>query len=118
MVTLKITNQAAFDRSLEALKKKIIEGVAQTLAESAEALAENAKARAPFKTGELRESISVEASEDGLLLEVIADAPHAPLVEFGTRKLPAQPFMVPAAEEEFPKIREALIKTLNRAIKN
>lgn len=57
-------------------------------------IAEAAKALAPVRTGRLRDSITVEASEPGA--EVQALAPYSGWVEYGTASTPAQPFLRPA----------------------
>jgi len=43
--------------------------------------------------------------------------PYAPYVEFGTRKMAAQPFLFPAFEEEKPKFEEGLKKAIEEAAK-
>lgn len=70
---------------------------AQTLARAAERAAEDARSLAPVDTGELRGSISVVAHSP-LEVSVVASAPHAAMVEFGTTQMAAQPFMTPAAQ--------------------
>lgn len=72
-------------------------------------ISSNAKKRAPVDTGNLRGSISSTAKlNDGFTGEIKATAEHAPFVEFGTRKMAAQPYMGPAVEEETPKFNKAL----------
>lgn len=59
----------------------------------AEQVADLARAMVPVETGELRDSIVV--TDEG----VTAGTDHAVYVEFGTYKMPAEPFMRPAADE-------------------
>jgi HK97 gp10 family phage protein len=51
----------------------------------------------PVDTGFLRRSIHVEPDSPALRISVIASAPYAAYVEYGTPHSPAQPFMTPAA---------------------
>ena len=60
----------------------------------AEEIAEHARRRAPVLSGELRDSIHVTLR--GRSLAVVAGAPYAAHVEFGTIDTPTQPFMRPA----------------------
>lgn len=59
---------------------------------AAEATELRAKQLVPVATGELRASIHTEGSD------VIADAPHAAYVEFGTSRSGPQPFMFSAGD--------------------
>lgn len=62
----------------------------------AEQVAEVAKEMAPVDTGRLRGSIDVQ--RDGNNHTVTTDVPYAPFLEFGTTRMPAHPFLGPAAE--------------------
>lgn len=57
--------------------------------------AQIARDLAPVETGELRGSISASPAEGGASVQ--AAAPHAVMVEYGTSRMPPQPFMLPAA---------------------
>jgi HK97 gp10 family phage protein len=58
-----------------------------------------AKQLAPVLTGELRDSIHVEQGAGPADWVVVADAPHAVHVEYGTQYQAAQPFLTPAMEQ-------------------
>lgn len=63
--------------------------------------------------GDLRRSIHVEEI-DNLTAAVVADAPHAAPLEFGTSKMAERPFMRPAAKKVGPKMQKMvreIIKT-------
>jgi HK97 gp10 family phage protein len=62
----------------------------------ADRVAELAEQLAPFDTGELRDSIHVEEGDRPGMYQVVASAPYAVFVEYGTHKMPAQPFFTPA----------------------
>lgn len=76
---------------LKNFRRYLEQAAAEKVREAAEEACEQAKARAPVRTGKLRDSISAEA--DGLSARVYTDCPYAAAVEFGTSKRPPQPFM-------------------------
>lgn len=63
-----------------------------------------AKRMAPVDTGRLRSSIGEELRQDaGGLVEIVGtDVSYAPYVELGTRRMRAQPFLRPAAQQAMP----------------
>jgi HK97 gp10 family phage protein len=63
---------------------------------AAAAVAERAVELVPVDTGELRGSISHRREGEGWA--VVASAPHASYVEYGTSKMAAQPYLQPAAQ--------------------
>lgn len=67
--------------------------------------------KAPL-TGELRRSIKRKIKSNGMVGEVEATKDYAAYVEYGTRKMRAQPYMRPAykdAEERFQKQMKDLV---------
>lgn len=70
-----------------------------------------AKARAPVRTGRLRSSIYSNMI-DWNVLEVGAGVYYSEYVEFGTRKMRAKPFMVPAIRSTLSKIAEMIRRAL------
>ena len=72
----------------------------------------DAKSFAPVgDTGMLRNSISTTISNGGLSAEIGPTVDYAPYLEYGTRRMPPQPYMGPAAErraEPFVKAIESL----------
>jgi HK97 gp10 family phage protein len=81
-------------------------GTDDRIRQSAERIAQGAEQRAPRRSGDLAESIAVERIGP-FEYAVTADIPWR-FLEFGTVKMGAQPFMVPAAEAE----RDNLIRSL------
>lgn len=79
---------------------------------SALAVEAGAKRRAPVDTGRLRSSIAHQVEEGGLSAVVGTNVEYAAHVEFGTRRQRAQPYLVPALEEErqrfYARLRSAL----------
>lgn len=71
-----------------------------------------AKRRCPVKTGRLRNSIAVEMIGSGMEAHVGTNVHYAPMVEFGTRRMAARPYLFPALEEERPKLAARLGKLI------
>ncbi len=87
------------------------DALGQGLIEAAESLRREAASAAPRRTGKLRDSIAVVS--DGLAgLAVAARAPYARFVEFGTRRIPAQPFLAPALF----RLRRALVERVGEIL--
>lgn len=82
-------------KRLDALPERLMQLACQSALSAAEHAAAIARESAPVDTGELRASISSASTPDGAA--VTASAPHAPMVEYGTSKMPPRPFMLPAA---------------------
>ena len=73
------------------------------------------KEKSPVDTGANRDSIFVAEVDD------ISGAPayrigptteYGPFLEFGTSKMPARPYMIPALESESPRLREAIAQIM------
>lgn len=79
----------------------------QTEKKVAEDAADRMRQMAPSRTGALKGSIR---STDG---DIVAEAPYAAYVEFGTSDTPSQPFFRPAlheAEQELPKTAQTIYR--------
>ena len=64
-------------------------------------------------TGTLKRSITLEITDGGMAAEVETHTEYAAYVEYGTRKMAAQPYMKPAFEEQskqFEKDMKGLVK--------
>lgn len=90
---------AALQRKWNALPGKMENMAAEAVTASARRAAEIARELVPVDSGELRSGISA-APEDRLSAVVSSAAGHAAMVEYGTSKMAAQPYMQPAAEAE------------------
>jgi HK97 gp10 family phage protein len=83
----------------------------------AEAAAEHARDRVPVDSGRLKAAIHVEREGSGEYAVIAGDhdAWYGHLVEFGTVRTAAHPFMVPAVDETRPTVRaigQAALKDL------
>ena len=63
-------------------------------------------------TGFLQNNIITRSSTDGLSGEVVSRAEYSQMLEFGTSKMGARPFMQPSLEQNRPKIRARLRKLM------
>jgi HK97 gp10 family phage protein len=79
------------------------------------AVQRRAKQLCPVDTGRLRNSIAVELEEGGMNGAVGTNVKYAPFVEFGTSRTPAQPYLLPAFEEERAVFIERLKRELGEA---
>lgn len=71
----------------------------------------NGKQRAPWDTGWL--SNNIYANYIGLLqAEVISPANYSIFVEYGTRYMPAQPFLFPALQTDWPLLQKRINKIM------
>lgn len=76
-----------------------------------------AQARAPVRTGALRDSITPVPDPESGFARVTAQAPHAGYVEFGTSDTPAQPFLRPAADSSRSGVIAAIAAALARVLR-
>jgi HK97 gp10 family phage protein len=78
-------------------------------------IAKKARSLAPVDTGYLRDHI--HAMKTGKTAIVISDAPYSAFVEFGTRKMAAQPFIRPAVDEGHAEMLTLTVTEVNREIR-
>ena len=88
---------------------------ARTLvAKSAYEIEGRAKVKAPVDTGNLRNSINTDIVNNGLTGIIHAAAEYAAYVEFGTKRMSAQPYMLPAFREVEPEFIKAWSELASR----
>lgn len=75
-----------------------------------------AKLRSPVDTGRLRGSITHDLSESGLGAVIGTNVEYSPYVEFGTERQRAQPYLLPALEEERPRFYARLRAAVGAAL--
>lgn len=80
----------------------------------AKKIAADARSRAPVETGYLRSSIQPSSLTAGKEALVLVGAEYGRFVEFGTYKMQAQPFLMPAVEADkaafFADVGKGMIK--------
>jgi HK97 gp10 family phage protein len=67
----------------------------------------------PVRTGYLRSTIKAEVKN--WVATVGADATYAYFVEFGTRYIKAQPYLVPALEQYLPQLEAIILQAIDQA---
>lgn len=74
----------------------------------AAAAAETARQLAPYRTGALRDSIDYDVTSEGggQIARVIVGDWKANLIEYGTSRHPARPYLRPAIEAEVGPLRD------------
>ena len=124
MIRAKVLGQRSLAKRLKALERaqrtKLKDATAVSLAEVREAARQNIRAqtRAATSSGALARSVKVRTDPDGLGGSVGTDLPHGRFLEFGTRRMPARPWLQPAFESLKPRIRrrfQEAVKAANRS---
>ncbi len=117
-LTFKIEGLDALDKAVRKLpqniQKRVLKGA---LRAGGRVIAKEAKQRAPKKTGTLRKSISVQVGKtrQGGAIAFVTTKPEAfysHMIEFGTSKIPAKPFLRPA----FDATQQETIKAIGDAL--
>lgn len=102
----------------KALKENVsLDKVKRVVSRNGDELMDKMKSKADFKkgyaTGATKESITREFLDDGFTVEVGPTTEYSEYVEYGTRKMEAQPFIRPAQEEQ----KEIFKKDMQRLVK-
>lgn len=127
-MTVVLKGLAELTRKFEAIEKGVDRELDRVLKESADVVRDEAKERAPVRTGKLRDSIisRLERASDFFTNArrsalVVVQAPHGHLVEFGTAPHKIDHFTHPGARENpflFPAFeakREEIIQSIMAA---
>ena len=117
---VKIEGLQEFYKAIEDLTKGI--RAKQTVGfrmQAAEAIVADAKSRAPFDSGKLREAIHAKEMPKGGVIAAVdrKQAPHAHLLEFGTSRMAAKPYFRPAVDAQTQKVLSILEQGYSNAIK-
>ena len=102
--------KAALDRK----HTQIVVATTKGLREAGELLKGEIQARAPVRTGALRESVRVIETQNGCA--VGPEKFYARFLEFGTSRMSARPFIRPAFEENKEKLMETIAKAAKGAL--
>jgi HK97 gp10 family phage protein len=95
--TVQVEGLAELRQAFKQAPEKVKETLKPIINLRAQKLRLTTQQRAPYRTGRLRNSLTVVTR--GLQARVITDVPYARYVEFGTAHREDHPFMRPAAEE-------------------
>lgn len=82
--------------------------VKNNTAQLQEKMVRNAVFEKGYSTGQTRRSINIEIVDDGMTGKVGPGTEYSPYVEYGTRKMQAQPFVRPAYNEQKEKFKADL----------
>ena len=115
---------ASFRKDLELLTKKMQNKIIKNAQKSAlKPLAAAIKANAPVESGEIKASIKTKVGprRKNAIITIVdistpEDNPHAGYLEFGTRLLPAEPFIRPVAKSMKEQIIEAMAISVENAL--
>lgn len=97
------------------IRAQLPEKLDATVRIAAEGIEAEAKSRAPVGTGALRDSIHTDKTSDAEYRVVAGDSDvfYGHIVEHGSVKQPAQPFLIPALEAR----RDDTLAAINRTLK-
>lgn len=78
----------------------------------------DAKINAPVDTGRMRASITTRLTEEdgNTIAEVGTNVSYAPMVEYGTSKKAARPFLFPAYNQNKDKIRKDIAAAVKKSL--
>jgi HK97 gp10 family phage protein len=106
-----VTISVTFDKFPQ-IAAAMPEKTSQVVRKAAFDIEGQAKNRAPVDTGALKNSISTEFEDNGLTGIIAPHVEYATFVEFGTKRMSAQPYMTPAAEAVAPAFISAMKQML------
>jgi len=102
-----------FKAALERFDSGMQTHVHGQLASWAEDVKTLAKQLVPVRTGYLQSSIYAKISE--WVAEIGAEATYALLVEFGTSRMRAQPYLYPSIQEHLPRLEQIICEAIDAA---
>lgn len=94
-----------------AIRREMNRNAGRIVREAAFDIEAEAKTRAPVDTGNLKNSIQATRVND-LHWRVVVGAEYGVYIEFGTRFMAAQPFLVPAWRDVLPNFIAAMTKVV------
>jgi HK97 gp10 family phage protein len=112
-VTCEVEGFEEFKAALERFDSGMQRHVHKQLASWAEDVKTLAKQLVPVRTGYLRSSIHAKISE--WVAEIGAEATYALLVEFGTGRMRAQPYLYPSIQEHLPRLERIICEAIDAA---
>ena len=97
------------NRAVERLQRRgaqVVQAAKRALEEGAGSIVNDAKSRAPVKTGKLRDSIHYTVTNDGGAVEISADVPYAKIVEYSPKI--NHPFLKPAIDAQKSRVNQLI----------
>jgi HK97 gp10 family phage protein len=113
------TEVTSFAQDLADTKTEILAGIRTVVQRTTKAVERDAKRFVPVDTGNLRNSLASETSEDGdtVVGEIYATAGYAAHVEFGTSKMPPHAFLRPSLDRNSYAFEKAITQVAKRALR-
>jgi HK97 gp10 family phage protein len=112
-VTIQITGVEALKGKFEALGGAVsAKNLRVALRAGGMVVMNDAKARVPVLTGNLRRSIALSDGPGDAEVTIGTDVEYAPYVEFGTSRMAAQPYLRPALDENHEEITRTISDAL------
>lgn len=103
-----------FDKLEAKLKRNTDLGAVRTVVRKNGAeLQGKTQKNAPVDSGNLKRSIGLDITDNGMTAEVEPAADYAAYVEYGTRFMEAQPYLKPAYDEQ----KKKFVKDLNELVR-
>ncbi len=96
--------------------ERMREGVVREVDPVGQDMADLARQLVPVRTGFLQSTIMFEVNPADFTFTFGAAADYALFVEFGTRKMQAQPFIRPAMDANEPKLLDAVLAGVLNAL--
>jgi HK97 gp10 family phage protein len=124
MASVTIQNRARLAAKARALRAKVAASVLPAVQQAAELIMQTQRRYVPVDDGDLRDSIHQEpaqSSENATKVLIIAGgppAPHARIIEFGSRRQPAQPFFFPGYRVEKRRAKALIAKAVRAAVRS
>ena len=112
-VTCDLEGAEEFKQAMQQLDSAMQKHVHELLAQWAENVKALAQQLAPVRTGYLRSSIYTKI--DGWVAEIGTEAAYALFVEFGTRRMQAQPFLYPSLQKGLPQLEQIILEAIDQA---
>ena len=100
--------------------KQLIEAERHTISQGVNLMRDAAIRRCPVRRGDLRDSIKARMKKgfpEGYVSCGGREAPHAHLVEDGTVKMRARPFMRPAFDENVSTVKALHLQEMRKVVK-
>jgi HK97 gp10 family phage protein len=100
-VTVGVYGLDAMSNDMQNALREVVDKAQAIIERELAAAADDAREHVPVDSGKLHRSIRVKMDPSGQSGRLIAGgrrAPHGHLVEFGTKRMPARPYLYPAAQ--------------------
>lgn len=118
---VKLSGFGGLDRKLKKLPEDIAKkALKKAVRAGGQVILDDASRRVPVRTGRLKKSLRVKvrkSSRHGAIAKIGTNAPHAHLLEFGTVRMGARPYMRPAFDSKREAAVDEICKELKKQIR-